>query len=85
MACTTTRRREGLHVKHGFEVKCLERFALNVYRLINLLGSKNHEICFLPCWMFSTAQWSSSLGGGDKTVPKRLEGCSMDMLPHMVK
>ena len=24
-------------------------------------------------------------GGGDKTVPKRLEGCSMDMLPHMVK
>ena len=24
------------------------------------------------------------LGGGDKTVPKRLEDCSMDMLPHMV-
>ena len=24
-------------------------------------------------------------GGGDKTIPKRLEGCSMDMLPHMVK
>ena len=31
----------------------------------------------------SIAQWSSSLGGGDKTVPKRLKGCSMDMLPHM--
>ena len=33
----------------------------------------------------SIAQWSSSLGGGDKTVPKSLEGCLMDKFPQMAK
>ena len=30
-------------------------------------------------WYDTTAQWSGSLGRGDKAFSKSLEGCSMDM------
>ena len=40
------------------------------------------------CRMFNVVALHSGrvhYGGGDKTVPKSLEGCSMDMFPKMVK
>ena len=43
-------------------------------------------VCFFARPEGHNAQWSSSFRvGGDKTVPKSLEGCSMDMFPQMTK
>ena len=52
---------------------------IKVKRISKVESLKNTEV--------DTVQWwsSSFQGGGDKTAPKQLEGCSIDMFPHMAK
>ena len=52
------------------------------------MSAKFREKSILGSFFFEITPHSGRVhkGGGDKIVPKRLQGCSMDMLPaHMVK